>query len=251
MNTLTIKDAINNKSLNKLVDKIITDKNQALKLVGNIASVVITNPGLSKCTAQSIVGASIIAQSLNLSLQPQMGRCWMVPYANKYTGSTNAQFQLGYLGYVELATRTGLYDKIGVKEIYENELGEFDEFGDMKFNWQREKKGDIVGYYAYFVMKNGFKKDMFMSKQEMQDFAHKYSKSYGNGTSTDCWTTMFDDMSKKTILKKLIRRWGVLNENESIAKAIATDGGVVDENGNVEYVDNPQPQETLKLEEVE
>lgn len=65
MNTLTIKDAIDNKSLNKLVDKVIVDKNQALKLVGNIASVVISNPGLSKCTAQSIVGASIIAQSLN------------------------------------------------------------------------------------------------------------------------------------------------------------------------------------------
>ena len=254
----SINDAIKTKQLNAMVESVVNDKNKALTLVGNITSAVLTNPALRTCTTQSIIGSSLIAQSLNLSLQPQMGRCWMIPYkrtiknrkTNEVAEITEAQFQMGYLGYVELMLRTGLYSKLGVKEVYENELGDLDEFGELTFNWQKEKKGDIVGYFAYYVMNSGMKKSIFMSKDEMERFARKYSKSYGTGKSTDCWTNMFDEMAKKTCLKRLIKKYGIINESKPIETAMKYDSGVVKENGEVEYIDNEsnvETQEPLKL----
>ena len=112
------------------------------------------------------------------------------------------------------------------------------------------KKGDIVGYFAYYVMNSGMKKSIFMSKDEMERFARKYSKSYGNRTSTDCWTHMFDEMAKKTCLKRLIKKYGIINESKPIETAMKYDSGVVKENGEVEYIDNEsnvETQEPLKL----
>ena len=162
---------------------------------------------------------------------------------------------MGYLGYVELLSRTGLYKYIGVRDVYEDEVGELDEFGELTFNWKKDHNDKkIVGYFAYLKMNSGLTNTKYMTVEEAKKHAKKYSKSYGNGTTSDCWTYMFDKMAEKTVLKLLSKNRGVVGNDISLQTAIKYDSGIIDEKLNVEYVDNPNveqniQQDSLKLGE--
>lgn len=224
----------------------------AQHFISSVVSAVQTNPDLAQCTNSSILSAALLGHSLNLPPSPQLGFYYFVPY-NNTKKITNAQgkteevkvkeatFQMSYRGYIQLAQRSGQYQKINATDIREGELRsynpiteeiEFDAVTDFK---EREKL-PIIGYYAYFVLNNGFKKEIYWSKEQMDAHAKKYSMSYRKGWSSSFWSSNFDDMAKKTLLRQLISKWGMMSL--SMENAYQGDMAVLDENGNPDYVDN-------------
>ena len=107
------------------INKVVGGKN-GTRFISSIVSAVQTNPGLQECTNSSILSAALLGESLNLSPSPQLGQYYMVPYDNRSKGEKEAQFQLGYKGYIQLATRSGQYKKLTVVAIKEGELIRFD-----------------------------------------------------------------------------------------------------------------------------
>ena len=184
------------------------------------------NRQLQDCDARSILGAAGLAATLKLSITPSLGQAYIVPFKGK------AQFQVGVKGYVQLAHRTGQYTRLHAGKICEGELRGFNPItGEAILG---EKVSDeAVGYVAYMKLVNGFEKALFMSKTEIENHAQKYSQSYGKSYSP--WSTNFDEMASKTVLKKLLRSWGVLSAD--LATALQGDQSVADKN-TFTYVDN-------------
>ena len=164
---------------------------------------------------------------------------------------------MGYKGYVQLALRSGSYRKLLATDVRKGEVVEQNPFDDywtmvaIPFEKRKEKndKGEwmvpIIGYYAKYELNNGFVKDLYMSAEDMKAFAIKYSKAYRSDmdkhTTYSFWTTKYEDMAKKTVLRQLLSKWGLLTPE--LQKAYECDMAVIDENGNPEYVDN-KPDDT-------
>lgn len=171
------QDAVKNQ-----INKVVGGKN-GTRFVSSIVSAVQTTPALQECTNPSILSAALLGEALNLSPSPQLGQFYMVPFKNKKKGVTEAQFQLGYKGYIQLAIRSGYYKKLNVIAIKEGELIRYNpleeeiEVSLIEDDIEREET-PTAGYYAMFEYENGFKKSMYWSKKKMLAHADKYSAAF-------------------------------------------------------------------------
>lgn len=202
----------------------------------SVSNCVSNNELLKKADPITVIMAAAVAASLDLPIDPNLGFAYIVPYGG------NAQFQLGYRGLVQLAQRSGAFETINVTDVREGEIG-FEDFltGDIQFEWKPRSerlKLPVVGYVAYFKLLNGFKKNLYMSKEEAEMHGKKFSKTYQRGGGK--WKEDFDAMAKKTVLKLLLSKYAPLSIQ--MQTAVKADQGVVKNVDNdtidVEYVDN-------------
>lgn len=229
------------------INKVVGGKN-GTRFISSIVSAVQATPALQECTNSSILSAALLGESLNLSPSPQLGQYYMVPYDNRSKGAKEAQFQLGYKGYIQLATRSSQYKKLNVLSIKEGELIRFDPLNEeievnlIQDDEQREA-APTIGYYAMFEYTNGFRKAMYWSRAKMEAHAKKYSPGYKRdlekGTNWTFWAKDFDAMAYKTMLRQLISKWGIMSID--LQDAIDSDMAVIREDGSRDYVETVQP----------
>lgn len=234
---------LSNEAVKKNIMSVIGEKGTQ-KFISSVVSAVQANPALAECSNSSILSAALLGESLNLTPSPQMGQFYLVPYQDKERGS-QAQFQIGYKGYIQLAVRSGQYRKIVASEVKDGEIVSYnpitEEFTlkpilDMK---TRESL-PTVGYYAMFELTNGFRKELYWSREQMESHARRYSRGYArdlqNHTAYTFWSKDFSGMAKKTLLRQLISKWGIMSIE--MEKGFAGDMGVINEDGTVDYIDN-------------
>jgi len=219
---------------------------RASYFTNSIINLVSSNTRLLECKPETIMKASMTSASLNLSIDPNLGESAIIPYGKVAT------FQMMYKGYVQLALRTGKYLKLNTVEVYDNQFTSFNRLTeelDADFSIQGE--GEPIGYAGYFKLVNGFEKTVFWTKEEMEKHANRYSQAYKKDKnykkSDSMWTTDFDAMAKKTVLKLMIDKWGI--KSIDMQKAIKLDQATGDEN-NPEYPDNPES-DFVDFEEVD
>lgn len=215
------------------------------RFITSIVTAVGTNPQLAACDYSSILSAALLGEALKLSPSPQLGQFYMVPYNDNNRKIKVAQFQLGYKGYIQLAIRSGQYRDIDVISVKEGELISYDPFrqkGEFKAITDpiEREKAETIGYYAYFELLNGFRKEMYWSKEQMLAHAKQYSQGYASdlrkGTSHTFWAKNFDGMAQKTMLRQLISKWGLMSIE--MQQAFSGDMGTIRDDGSVDYIDN-------------
>lgn len=216
----------------------ILDKN-AGAFMQSLLTIYNGDDKLRACDPVSILGAAGLAATLNLPITPSLGQAYIVPYGNKAT------FQIGWKGLVQLAHRTGKYVALHSGVVHEGEIrGVHPLTGELITG---EKISDeVVGYVAYMRLTNGFEKALYMTRDEMEIHAQKFSQTYqaDKQKKWSTWAKNFDQMATKTVLKLLLSRWGIISAD--LMQAIQGDQAVVDKT-SFTYVDNSG--ETVKREE--
>ena len=170
--------------------------------ISSVLTVVSQNSLLQKADMRTVLSAASIAASLDLPVLPSLGRAWIVPYKGA------AQFQLGYLGLVELAQRSGLYETINVVTVYEGEVTKWNKFTE-EITYGEQESDKAIGYCASFTLLNGFRKVVYWTKEAVEKHAQRFSKNYNSSSSP--WRTDFDAMAMKTVLAYMLRHWGPLS----------------------------------------
>lgn len=201
---------------------------KAAGFISSIIAVANNNKLLAKAEPATVIGAAAQAAMLDLPINQSLGFAYIVPYKGA------AQFQLGYKGYIQLAQRSGQYVDIGAKTVFEGELEYENRLLD-KFKFGERTGDKVIGYLAYFRLTNGFEKMLFMELDEMIAHAKKYSKSYSGGTEK--WgLAEFDVMAEKTVLKRLLSKYGPLSiESIQMSQALSNDGGVISMNKDGDF----------------
>lgn len=221
------------------------DPKEIQKFTAAITSVVSTNPALEECDAGTILSAALCGHSLGLPPSPQLGQYYMVPFKDRKNNRTTATFVLGYRGYIQLAIRSGQYKRLNVVEIKEGELLNWNPLTEeitikMIEDETERETAETIGYYAYFRYVNGFEKALYWSKDKMKQHAMKYSAGYANdikkGTSYTFWAKDFDAMAKKTMLRQLISKWGVMSVE--MQTAYESDNHIINADGTPDYETN-------------
>lgn len=159
------------------------------------------NENLQECTAESFLGSMMQAAQLGVEPNTPLGQAYLIPYRNR--GVMEVQFQLGYRGMIDLAYRSGEVQNIQAHEVYENDTFEYELGLEPKLRHvpALKDRGDVILYYAVFKLTNGGVGFEVMSKEDVEAFAKKKSKTYGTGP----WQSDFDAMAKKTLVKRLLK----------------------------------------------
>lgn len=188
--------------------------------VANVLSVTSNNLKLKECDSMTIISAALVAENLKLSLSPQLGYAYLVPFEDNKNKRKVATFVLGYRGYIQLAQRSGQYRSIRVSEVKEGEKISYNPFtgiGEFKYIEDEETREKLktIGYYFHFELLNGFVFDDYWSIEKMRRHALKYSAGYRsdvkNGTAYTFWTQDFDGQAKKTMIRLGLSKWGIMS----------------------------------------
>lgn len=244
-NLKTFNQTITSPAAQKYLDSLLHEKKG--QFVNNLTALVANKAELQECEPFTLMFAALKATALDLPIEPSLGMAHVIPYKNKKKGTVEAQFQIGYKGFQQLALRTGQYKRINTTEVRTGEIGKRNRLtGEIEWHWIEDEaerlKAPIIGYVNYFILLNGFESTFYMSKEEMEAHALRYSQTYKSTTAyikeQSKWTTDFDAMAMKTVIKLNLSKNGVLSVE--LADAIQADQSVMREENKYEYIDNEE-----------
>lgn len=194
----TIKQLMRSDNVKKRFEETLGNK--APQFMASVINLVNSDTNLQKCDQMSVVSSAMVAAALDLPIDKNLGYAWVVPYGNKAT------FQIGYKGYIQLALRTGQYRNINVIEVYEGELKSFNRLTEeIELDLEGRSSDKVIGYTGYFELINGFRKTVYWSKDDIERHKNKFSKT------GFAWKENYDAMAKKTVLRNMLNKWGILS----------------------------------------
>lgn len=220
------------RKLNELVGK------NSAAFATSVLQIVNSNELLRNAAPQTVFSAACMAATLNLPINNTLGFAYIVPFKNRKAGTVEAQFQLGYKGFIQLAQRSGQFERLVALPVYTAQLISKDPINGFVFDWSKEPVGNEqpVGYYAYFKLINGFTAELYMTKGEIERHAGKYSQTYKMGYGV--WKDNFEAMALKTVMKLLLSKQAPLSIEMQQAQ-LADQSIVRDVEGQVfEHIDN-------------
>ena len=238
----SLQQMLNSANIKRRFEEILDTS--APSFISSILTIVRGSSKLQECSAQSVVAAAGMAAALKLPLNPSLGFAHIVPYKSQ------AQFQIGAKGFVQLAMRSGQYRTLHSGPVREGQIKEID-FLTGEIIRGEKISDEIVGYVAYMELLNGFKKSLYMTVEELTAHAEKYSQSYAydlrSGRKSSVWSTNFDAMAKKTVLKHLLSHYGIISLDQqgyTMIKALQADQSVITDEG-FRYIDNEHGEEKI------
>ena len=226
-----LKSALNAPSVKQKFEEMLGKRSS--QFMTSITSVVSNNALLQKADVNSIIMGSAVAASMDLPLNANLGYAALVPFNSK--DGCFAQLQVMVKGWTELFLRSGQCQAIICETVYEGQLVKKNKFtGEYIFDEDSKTSDKIIGFMAYFRLKNGFEKYEYMTIEEIKAHAQKFSQTFRRGAGI--WKDHFEEMAKKTVLKRLITKWAP--KSIEMQRMAMFDQSVV--NGDINDIDNAQ-----------
>lgn len=237
--------------------------------VASLIDLFTGDKSLQTCKPQLVIAEALRAATLRLPLNKALGFAYIVVYNNSvknpdgsWTKVPTPTFIPGYKGYIQLAMRTGQYRTINADYVYEGELRKVNKLsGEIAFDG--EKKSDkIVGYFCYFELLNGFAKTLYVALEDMAAYAKRYSPSVGKTTTIEQliakandgivskkvgWEGNFNDMALKTVIRRLLSKYGYLSVE--MQNAISKDVDEQEMSGRNELIAENANKQVINIDE--
>lgn len=199
-NNLPVKELLNNIAFKKRFEEILDRR--APQFMASIVNLVNSDKNLQLCQPISVIQSCVMAATLDLPVDKNLGYAWIVPYKNKAT------FQMGYKGYIQLALRSGQYKAINVIDVHEGELIDWNPLTEeIEIDFKAKQSDAVIGYAGYFELLNGFKKAVYWNREDIVAHRKRFSKTKSGGV----WDSDFDAMARKTVIRNLLSKWGILS----------------------------------------
>ena len=235
----SIKAYVSDAKIRQKFEEVLGKKTQ-----GFLASVmqVANRPQLKNAVPATVINAAMMAATLDLPINNNLGFAYIVPYKRKFkdatgrwTESNEAQFQMGYKGFIQLAQRSGQFSRIAATPVYLGQLVSANPLLGYEFDWTIPNQGEAIGYVAFFKLLNGFTAELYMSKEDVLKHAGKYSQSFKYG---GVWKDNFEAMALKTVTKLLLSKQAPLSIEMQTAQ-LADQSIVRDvETSDFDYIDH-------------
>ena len=239
-NNMSLGELIHSPAVVGKLNDVWNSPQMANSFISSVISVANGNPQLRNAEPMSIIGAAMVAATMQLQVIPTLGQCYIIPYGKK------AQFQVGYLGLLQLCQRSGQFKKILAAPVHEGEYVSGDEFDEEYVFDKKQKKSDkVIGYMAKFELLNGFTKVAYWDIDKVKAHATKFSQAFRAGFNSP-WKSDFDAMAQKTVLKSILK---FAPKSIEMQNAVTFDQSVINTNTSdvqdldidafaPEYVDN-------------
>lgn len=239
-NNMSLGELMHSPAVVRKLNEVWNSPQMANSFMSSVISVANGNPQLRNAEPMSIIGAAMVAATMQLQVIPTLGQCYIIPYGKK------AQFQVGYLGLLQLCQRSGQFKRILAAPVHEGEYVSGDEFDEEYVFDKKQKKSDkVIGYMAKFELLNGFSKVAYWDIDKVKAHATKFSQAFRAGFNSP-WKSDFDAMAQKTVLKSILK---FAPKSIEMQNAVTFDQSVINTNTSdvqdldidafaPEYVDN-------------
>lgn len=235
-----------------IIDKVRQQQEQvALALpagmdAGRFIRMVLTEmkrtPKLMECTTESLLGGMMLSAQTGLEPGGPLGQAWLIPRWNGRAKVTEAQFQIGWRGYVQLAARSGV--TLTARTVREDDLFEW-EYGTSEFLRHRPKidsESRPFAWYSLAHFADGRRSSFTVIDKNVAALARTMAQT------DKVWSKHYDAMARKTAI---LRHVPFLSLSTDVQLAMKVDGAVVtDASASVEAVaedsdlwDNPDEYE--------
>lgn len=231
---LSITGYINQDEVYRNIESVLKDRTP--QFITSVVSLTNASATIREADKKSLLGACLTAAALNLPVSPSLGFAFIIPYKDKKSGLTLAQFQMGYKGFIQLAMNSGKFKTLNVSEVKEGEIKSIDRLsGEIDFVWVQEGRDKLktIGYVAYMKLINGFEKSFYMTMEELKGHGVRFSQSMKKGYGL--WVDDFDAMAKKTVIKLLLSKYAPMTTE--MARAHESDQAIITDEG-YKYIDN-------------
>jgi len=231
----SIAEFLSSPIIQKNIESVVGERKQ--QFITSVASLVNSNEALQLVDRKSLFAACLVAASLDLPINPNLGFAYIIPYKDQ------AQFQMGYKGFIQLAMRSGQFQTLNVTDVREGEIGANNRLsGEIEFVWSDDRDDlAVIGYVAYMRLTNGFEKSLYMTTKELTNHGMKFSASMKRGYGL--WKEDYNSMAKKTVIKMLLSKYAPMTTQ--MQTATLADQAVI-EGEKYKYLDN----EAIRPEEV-
>ena len=233
---ITIQSLVHNEEFVSKAQDILQDGTP--QFMASVLTLANSNKLLAECDPIKLYNCCLMAAALKLPFNQNLGQAYVVPFKGE------PQLQIGWKGFIQLAQRSGQFKRINCSDVREGEIKKRDRLtGEIEFEWLEDGERDtkrVVGYVAYFELLNGYQQTLYMSKEEVEAHAKKYSQTYRQGFGV--WKDNFDAMARKTLIKRILNQFAPLSVD--MQKAMEYDQA--DTNGR--YPDNTERVEIVDAE---
>ncbi|WP_419154486.1 recombinase RecT [Weissella bombi] len=229
-----VQKQLNNEKVQEKFSEILKD--QGPSFVASLSTLLTNNELLAKAGTNKIVTAALKAAALDLSVLPDLGEAYVIPYEKKRkvngkwtTVDVDANLQLGYRGLIKLVQNTGRVGKVAGVEIYAANKPKYNRIygelsiGNPEYDPDVDEPSEVVGYLAYYYL-DGHRIENYWSKKKVLKHVEKFSQSWDSYKKEirpkSAWGTSFDAMAIKTVIKDLLK---FAPKSQQVAKAIADD----------------------------
>lgn len=210
LSRVPVKTLVKQDKIRQMFEGALHDK--ANQFATSLVSLVNEDYKLSKVDSMSVINSAMVAASLDLPINKNLGYMWLVPYKNTATP------QIGYKGYIQLAMRTGQYKSLNAVVVHE---GEFEGWNplteEIKYDPDKRSSDKVIGYIGYFRLLNGFEKTVFWTRDQIDQHRQRFSKMSSGSQPSSVWKSDFDAMALKTVLRNLLSKWGPMSTEMSEA----------------------------------
>lgn len=245
--------------MKKKFNDILRDKTDSF--MGSLMTLVGGDDYLAKAEPMTIIASAMKAATMDLPIDKNLGYAYIVPFnrsekvGNQWVKHNEAQFILGYKGYIQLAQRSGQYKALNAITVYEGQIASWNPLTEeFEFDYNGKTSDKVIGYVGFFELLNGFKKTVYWTKQEVEAHRIKNAKGYDKEKLSGAWVDNYDQMAIKTVLRNLLAKWGILSVE--MQTAVTSDEKVfrLDENDDIieeTKLDEIEPIERKEVEKVE
>ena len=228
---IPVKELVRSDSIKNKFNEVLGKRGP--QFVSSIVNIVNSNQSLKNVDQMSVISSALVAASLDLPINQNFGYMYIVPYKGQ------AQPQMGYKGYIQLAQRSGQYKRLNAISVYKDEFHGWNPLTE-ELNYtpefrDRDKDEQPIGYVGSFKLLNGFEKTVFWTHAMIDDHRQKFSKMSGQQEPSGVWASDFDAMALKTVLRNLIGKWGPMSVD--MQTAFLTDEDAMDETNEIKDVE--------------
>lgn len=270
-----MKSVINAPSVQEQFQNALGEHKDAF--VASLIDLFTGDKQLQTCKPALVIAEALRAATLRLPLNKALGFAYIIVFNNSVQNADGSwskvptpTFVPGYKGYIQLAMRTGQYRTINADFVYEGEMRKVSKLtGEIALDG--EKKSDkIIGYFCYFELLNGFNKTLFVSVEDMAAYALRYSPSFkgkkkpsadaliklaqaNQPSSKVGWEGNFNDMALKTVIRRLLSKYGYLSVemqnalSKDVEDSQMSRNDLISENANTQAIEL----DTAQYEEVD
>lgn len=252
--SLGFKSLMNTPTMKRKFQDILHEKSDAF--IGSLMTLVGGDDYLAKAEPMTIIASALKAATMDLPIDKNLGYAYVVPFnrkekaGNKWITHNEAQFILGYKGYIQLAQRSGQYRALNALEIYEGQLIDWNPLTEeFKFDYNAKTSDTVIGYVGFFELLNGFKKTVYWTKQEIESHRIKNAKGFDKEKLTGAWKDNYDAMAIKTVLRNMLSKWGILSVD--MQTAVTSDEKVFRLDENDDLIEETTLEEIEPMKEAE
>lgn len=214
--SLGFKSLMATPTMKKKFQDILHEKSDSF--MGALMTLVGGDNYLAKAEPMTIIASALKAATMDLPIDKNLGYAYIVPFnrsekrGNKWITHNEAQFILGYKGYIQLAQRSGQYKALNALEVYEGQLIDWNPLTEeFTFDYSAKKSDKVIGYVGFFELLNGFKKTVYWTKQEIESHRIKNAKGKDKEKLSGAWVDNYNQMAIKTVLRNMLSKWGILS----------------------------------------